>query len=195
MSALVRVLILEDSESDAELIRSELEHSALNVQVEHARSRDEFLAALRKFEPTVVLSDHALADFNTEAALQAVRAIRPATPVIVVTGLVDAKAVVACIRAGAEDVVSKSTLRRLPSAITAALAVRRRLDLLSPRQLQVLRLAAEGLTTSAIARKLRLSVKTVETHRTELMKRLDVHDVAALVRYAARVGLIELTDE
>jgi DNA-binding NarL/FixJ family response regulator len=50
---------------------------------------------------------------------------------------------------------------------------------------------AEGQTTKEIARTLHLSVKTVETHRTQLMERLDIHDVAGLVRYAIRVGLVQ----
>ncbi|WP_435006163.1 response regulator [Tundrisphaera lichenicola] len=62
---------------------------------------------------------------------------------------------------------------------------------LTHRQIEVIRLIAEGHSTKAIARKLGISVKTVETHRTQLMYRLDIHEVAGLVRYAIRVGLID----
>ena len=65
------------------------------------------------------------------------------------------------------------------------------LDRLTPRQREVLQLIAEGNTTKAMASRLGLSVKTVETHRAQLMERLDVHDVAALVRLAVRLGLVE----
>lgn len=61
---------------------------------------------------------------------------------------------------------------------------------LSPRQREVLQLIAQGLSTKAIARRLDLSVKTVETHRTRLMQQLDVHEITGLVRYAVRTGLI-----
>ncbi len=61
---------------------------------------------------------------------------------------------------------------------------------LTPRQRETLQLIAEGHTTKEIARRLNISVKTVETHRTQLMKQLDLHDVAGLVRYAVRTGLI-----
>src|SRR5207245_11487573 len=61
---------------------------------------------------------------------------------------------------------------------------------LSPRQLEVLRLLAQGYSTREIARRLKLSVKTIETHRAEAMKRLDIHEIAGLVRYAVRVRLI-----
>ncbi|MBI3802080.1 MAG: response regulator transcription factor [Deltaproteobacteria bacterium] len=62
--------------------------------------------------------------------------------------------------------------------------------LLTPRQREILQLIAEGHSTKEIAATLHLSVKTVETHRMQLMGRLDVHDVAGLVRYAIRIGLV-----
>ena len=63
-------------------------------------------------------------------------------------------------------------------------------DPLTLRQREILQLIAEGNTTKEIAAKLTLSVKTVETHRTQLMERLDIHDLAGLVRYAIRTGLV-----
>jgi two-component system, NarL family, response regulator LiaR len=54
----------------------------------------------------------------------------------------------------------------------------------------VLQLIAAGNSTREVARRLRLSVKTVETHRAQVMKRLDIHDLASLVRYAVRVGIV-----
>jgi DNA-binding NarL/FixJ family response regulator len=66
-------------------------------------------------------------------------------------------------------------------------------DALTPRQREVLQLIAEGQSTKEIARRLDLSVKTVETHRTQLMKQLDIHEVAGLVRYAIREGLVSAT--
>ncbi len=61
---------------------------------------------------------------------------------------------------------------------------------LTPRQTEVLQLIAEGHSSKEIARRLDLSVKTVETHRSQLMKQLDIHEVAGLVRYAIRIGLV-----
>lgn len=66
-------------------------------------------------------------------------------------------------------------------------------ELLTSRQREVLQLIAEGLTSREIAEMLEISVKTVESHRTHLMSRLEIHDVAGLVRYAIRAGLIDLT--
>jgi DNA-binding NarL/FixJ family response regulator len=61
---------------------------------------------------------------------------------------------------------------------------------LTPRQREVLQLIAEGYSTQDIAQTLNISVKTVETHRAQLMQRLDIHDIAGLVRYAIREGLV-----
>jgi DNA-binding NarL/FixJ family response regulator len=61
---------------------------------------------------------------------------------------------------------------------------------LTSRQLEVLQLVAEGKNTKEIADILNVSVKTVEAHRLQLMQRLDIHDVASLVRYAIRSGLV-----
>ena len=65
-------------------------------------------------------------------------------------------------------------------------------EALSPRQREVLQLIAEGLSTKDIARRLDLSVKTVETHRTGLMKQLDIHEITGLVRYALKLGLVSI---
>ena len=69
-----------------------------------------------------------------------------------------------------------------------------RSELLTPRQREILRLIALGRTTKAIARSLGISAKTVETHRAQLMERLDIYDVAGLVRYAIRTGLAKLDE-
>jgi DNA-binding NarL/FixJ family response regulator len=61
---------------------------------------------------------------------------------------------------------------------------------LTPRQREILQLVAEGHTSKEIAQRLGLSYRTVEAHRNQMMKRLDVHDVTGLVRFAVRVGLI-----
>ena len=65
---------------------------------------------------------------------------------------------------------------------------------LTPRQVEVLRMIADGHTTKNIARSLRISVKTVESHRAQLMDRLNIHDVAGLVRYAIRMGLVTIEE-
>lgn len=65
-------------------------------------------------------------------------------------------------------------------------------EVLTPRQREILQLIAEGNSTKEIAAMLTVSVKTVETHRTQLMGRLGIHDIAGLVRYAVRTGLVSV---
>lgn len=189
----LRVLLLEDSPTDADLIATELLRSGMTPVVERVDSPESFTAALTSFAPDVVLSDHSIAEFDSRAALEIMRAVRPTAPLIVVTGALTGAQSVAAIRAGAADLILKMSLHRLPASISEALAVRRPLHTLTERQVQVLRLVAEGHRTRDIAKRLGLSVKTVESHRGEIMKRLRVHDVVSLVRYAIRVGLIPLT--
>lgn len=82
-------------------------------------------------------------------------------------------------------------LRRVGSAAASSEATpEKRPDSLTPRQREVLELVALGLTTKEIGDKLGLSVKTVESHRAQLMRELGIHDVTGLVRYAIRTGLI-----
>ena len=186
----LRILFLEDDPADAELATEMLIRSGMSVLTERVDSRESFTRALRDFAPDVVLSDHALGQFDARAALETIQAIRPAAALILLTGALDEQTAAGFIRAGAEDFVLKGNLGRLATAIESALTVRRRLEKLTPRQMEVLRLMAEGLTTPEIARQLSLSSKTVETHRGEIMKRVGIHDIVGLVRYAVRVGLV-----
>ena len=98
--------------------------------------------------------------------------------------------------------VSRGGIRLTPQTSTATItgpfgradAEESPVDKLTARQTQVLRLIAEGKTTKQVALELNISVKTVETHRSHLMDRLDIHDIAGLVRFAIRVGLVRLED-
>jgi DNA-binding NarL/FixJ family response regulator len=186
----VRVLMLEDSEADAELIRQELNRAGLCTVSERVNCEQTFAAALDNFVPDVVLSDHSLAHFDAQSALALLLRVRPTTPLIIVTGSFNGDKAIAWLRAGAEDLIIKSNLSRLAASITEAVHLRRPLDKLTPRQIEVLRMVAEGRRTREIAACLKLSVKTVESHRGEIMKRLEIHDVMSLVRYALRVGLV-----
>ena len=186
----MRVLLLQESERDAELITNELASSGMSITVQRVNSAEAFSSALQSFAPDVVISDHSLKHLDSCAALEILRAVRPTVPFIIVSQALTGKQSVAAIRAGAEDIVLKAALSRLSSAMKDGLIVRQPLQKLTERQVEVLRLVTEGHRTRAIAERLGLSVKTVESHRGEIMKRLHVHDVASLVRYAVRVGLV-----
>jgi DNA-binding NarL/FixJ family response regulator len=186
----IRVLMLEDPASNADLIRRELDRPGLITVTERVDSEETFASAVRDFAPDVVLSDHTLGQLNSRVAQRILRDLRPTAAFIIVTGAISGAQSVAAIRAGAEDLVLKANLSRLPASIDEALTVRRPLHKLTGRQVEVLTLVAEGHRTREIAKRLKLSVKTVESHRGEIMKRLQMHDVVSLVRYAMRVGLV-----
>lgn len=186
----LRVLVLEQDPADVELVTQALTQSGLSIVTERVDSRDAFASGLREFAPDVVLAEQSLVQLDAFAALEMVQEIRPLAALIVIARALDQQSTASFIRAGAEDLVLKSNLSRLASAIESAISVRRPLEKLTPRQMEVLRLMAGGLTTPAIARRLNLSGKTVETHRGEIMKRIGIHDIVGLVRYAMRVGLV-----
>jgi DNA-binding NarL/FixJ family response regulator len=189
-SQTLRVLLIEDSPADAELIAAQLAQNGARYVIQRVDTPEAFAQSLRDFHPDVVLCDHSMAQFSATDALSMLGAARSTAPLIVVAGAFDERSTVGSLRAGAEDFVLKSNLSRLSSSIAAALESRRQLEKLSPRQREVLRLVAEGHTTREIARELQLSAKTVETHRGAIMKRLEIHDLVGLVRYALRVRLV-----
>jgi DNA-binding NarL/FixJ family response regulator len=188
----LHIIHLEDDPADAERVARELARAGLQCTIRLVNTKDDFVRAVAEFEPAVVLSDHARADFNARAALSYLQEHRPTTPLIVVTGAITEQLIVDYIKAGAADYVIKSNLGRLRPAIEVALLARQRLERLTPRQIEVLRLLAEGRSTAEAAKRLGLSVKTVETHRMAIMDRLGIHELAGLVRFAIHVGLVSL---
>jgi DNA-binding NarL/FixJ family response regulator len=186
----LRLLVLDGSEADVERLTQEFDRTGAKPVTRRVDAEHEFTAALKEFAPHAVIADHSNDTFSTADALRTVQRVRPAVPFIVLAHAIDESSAVATVRAGADDIVLKSNLKRIPTAVQAAMDTRRGLERLSNRQLEVLKLVAEGHTTREIAQQLSLSAKTVDTHRGEAMKRLGIHDVTALVRYAIRVGIV-----
>ena len=168
---------------------NELRGGGMQIAVERVDSEGGLARALREFGPDVVLSEHSLTQFDFRTALRIVHALRPRTPLLVVSGPLRTEDTGSCVRAGAETFISKTNLGRLTPAISAALLARSPLEKLTSRQIEVMRLVADGHRTKDIADRLRLSVKTVESHRQQVMKRLGLRNMAGLVRYTVRVGL------
>ena len=188
-----RVLVLNDTKADADLIEQQLSAAGMSVEKRSISSADAFRDLLEEMEPDVVVSDYnTTSSFSACDALDVLRYHSPATPLVVVSESINGVSAVACLRNGAEDIVIKKNIARLPSAVSTAIERRQPLSKLTSRQVEVLRLVAEGHRTREIADKLSLSIKTVESHRGELMKRLGMHDVVSLVRYALRSGLVAL---
>jgi DNA-binding NarL/FixJ family response regulator len=164
--------------------------------------------------PDLVLMDVAMPGLNGLEATVRIAKEYPHVKVIILSMHANEEYVLQSLRAGAVGYLLKdSGTAELELAIRAVLRgetflspavskhvieqyVQRQEDpqspfqILTPRQREILQLIAEGLSTKDIARKLDLSIKTIDTHRTQLMDRLDIHEVAGLVRYAVRTGLV-----
>jgi DNA-binding NarL/FixJ family response regulator len=187
----LRMLVLQNGESSLALIKEQLDQSGLTSVIECADCESTFLKAVKEFGPDVVIADHAAGEIKALTALDILRRERPIAPFILLAEALNGAQAVAFVRAGAEDLVLKANVARLPAAIRSAVSAREGLDKLTRRQIEVLRLVAKGHRTREIAKELKLSVKTVESHRGQLMKRLGVRDVVSLVHYAMRVGLVQ----
>ncbi len=120
-AGVVRILLLEDSDLDAELIEGELRAGGLQYVLRREQDGPGFEAALREFEPRVVLSDYRLPSYDGEQALALARALCPEVPVIVISGAVGEEQTVELLKGGATDFVLKDRLGRLVSAVRRAL--------------------------------------------------------------------------
>src|SRR5436190_5650957 len=184
----VRIVMIEANDGDAEIIVGALRDAGMRIIVERVMTEEGLATAVREFKPDVVLSEYSLPLIDYRGALAIVQALRPRTPVIVVGGKLRGEDAGSCVRAGAESFVSKFNLAVLPQAISAAVEAREPLSRLTHRQIEVMRLVASGYRTREVAKALKLSAKTVESHRHQLMRKLGLENMAGLVRYAIRVG-------
>lgn len=113
--------MLEDVEEDAVLIERTLKKANLTFVSKRVDTREEFSSSIIEFSPDVILSDHALPEFNSSEALKFCLENNLAIPFILVTGTVSEEFAVNCLKQGADDYLLKSNLTRLPSAIKNAL--------------------------------------------------------------------------
>jgi DNA-binding NarL/FixJ family response regulator len=209
----IRVLLADDHALVRAGMRTLLQNLPGIEVVAEASDGREALNLIKAQRPDVVLMDITMPELNgLEATARIVKEV-PGTRVIILSMHASEEYVLQALRAGAEGYLLKDAdTAELELAVKAAARgeiylspavskhvignyVRRTgdetssLGMLTPRQREILQLIAEGHSTKDIARTLAISVKTVETHRTQLMERLDIHDIAGLVRYALRVGL------
>lgn len=120
----LRILMLEDLQDDVGLIERTLRKEGMMFQSKRVDSEEEFTECLVDFQPDVILSDHALPQFNSLKALKICRKQAIHVPFILVTGTVSEEFAVSCLKQGADDYVLKSNMVRLPSAIHNALKQR-----------------------------------------------------------------------
>jgi DNA-binding NarL/FixJ family response regulator len=211
----IRTLIADDHALVRAGIRALVEKLEGVTVVAEAGKGSEAVKLISELTPDLVLLDITMPDGSGFDVLQHVSKNVAGTRVIVLTVHEAGEYAIRALREGAagflpksaasteleraihtvmkgEVYVSPETSRKTLLEYGKGVTKRDQLATLSPRQREVLRLIAEGRTTKQIAQMLEISVKTVETHRAQLMERLDIHDVAGLVRYAIIVGLIEV---
>ncbi len=206
-----QVLIADDHPLIRQGLKTLLEQHGFTVVGEAADGREAAQLA-QKLEPDVAVLDLAMPLLNgLDAAREITRASRRTKTIVVTVHTAD-QYVLAALQAGVRGYVLKSQAtaelvqaiqevmrggRYLSPGISEAVvqAYLAKTDLpadpLTPREREVLQLVAEGKTTKDIAGLLGLSVKTIESHRTRLMEKLDIRQTAGLVRYAIRRGLIQ----
>jgi DNA-binding NarL/FixJ family response regulator len=184
------------------------------IVVAEASNGREALKLAMAHQPQVVLMDIMMPEMNGLDATAQLMAIQPAVRVLILSMNATEQYVVQALQAGAAGYVMKDVspqdLRQAIEAVASgevflspvisklvASGLKNRLpdganhpEHLTIRQREVLQLLAEGNTTKQIAAKLSVSAKTIETHRMQLMNALKIHNIAGLVRYAIRHGVV-----
>lgn len=216
MSAMpkIRVLLADDHKLFRAGIRSLLQTLDDVEVVAEAGDGRETLRLAAAHRPDVVLIDIMMPNLNGLDAAARIAHAYPHTRVIMLSMSADEDSVLKTLRAGAVGYLVKTAdPAELELAIRAAMRGEKflssavsehvvsvclnrldkeqtSLERLTPRQREVLQLVAEGHTTKDIAKMLEISTKTAEGYRGELMRALDIHDIASLTRYAIRAGLV-----
>lgn len=210
------VLLVEDHRIVRDGVRAMLERAEDFRVVGEVESGTEAVQFCRRKAPDVVVMDLSLPDLNGMAATEEILRNAPGTKIVILSMHEDDKSVIGAIRAGARGfVLKKASLSDLVDALRAVAKggsylspqvsdkllsrIQRgdmetaklpdTLDVLSPRELQVLRMVAEGKTSKDIAGVLNLGLQTVRSYRKTMMKKLGVNNVASLTHLAMAAGL------
>lgn len=214
---MIRVVIADDHHLVRQGIRSLLEKAADLQVVGEATDGQEAIELVQRLAPDVLVIDIAMPRLSGAEAIARVRALGVGTQVVILSVHEDETVVRQALRNGARGyLLKRSVIEELLLAIRAAsqgevylspTVVRyfvddlpavydpgklSAVDRLTPREREVLQLIVEGNSNSEIARKLKVSQKTVEKHRGNLMSKLEVHDTASIVRFAIKHDLVHL---
>jgi DNA-binding NarL/FixJ family response regulator len=214
----LRVLLADDHHLLRSGMRALLESYDDVLVVAEAATGWEVIEQAREHAPDLVLMDISMPELNGLDAMAELKQRMPEVRVVMLSMYNNEEYVLQALRLGAVGYLLKDSA---PEELELALRTAQRnetwlspsvsrqviedylgrleqadspLDRLTKRQRQVVQLIAEGYSTRQIAEKLNLSVKTVESHRANLMHRLDLHDVAGIVRFAVRHGLVSGED-
>jgi len=168
-------------------------------------SADAFLASGQAEDTACVIADVRMPGTDGIGLVRELGQRGVDSPVVLISGHADVPMAVAGLKAGAQDFIEKPVDDvRLVAAINRSLAARferqagkqankeaeTRFERLTPREMEVFDLVAEGMTSQAIATRLGISSRTVESYRAQLMEKLQLDSVAAIVRLAVRLGRV-----
>ncbi len=213
-----RILITDDHMLFRQGLRHLLE-SELDLEVVgEARDGEEAVRRAHELQPDMVLMDIGMPGLASFEAVRRIRKDHPAVKILFLTMYDDEDYLAQCLEVGASGFVLKDTPAE--QLIAAIREVRRggkymsprvlskfvedlrtrapedrfkpRLEMLTPRERETLKLLAEGLSVKEIAAHLGLSVKTIEAHKFNLMRKLDIHNKAQLVQYAIKNKIIKI---
>ncbi|NVB84579.1 MAG: response regulator transcription factor [Kofleriaceae bacterium] len=215
----MRILIADNHTLFSQGLRSLVERQADFEVVAEARDGREALEQCRELRPDVVLMDVVMPGLNGLEATRQIRQETPATRILALSMHIDKRYVLGMLEAGASGYLAKDApfdeVARALRAVAAghvylapAIAgvvvenVARRTSPvvastapdLSQREREVLQLLAEGCTARQVARQLHIGIKTVETHRRNMLRKLQLDNIADLVRYAIREGITSLDE-
>ena len=207
----IRVVLADNHVLLRQCLKSLLEREGIPV-VGEASDGQELVALTGRMHPDVAIVDISMPFMNGVDAARELRRASPTTKTILLTRHDEDQFVTEALRAGARGYVLKNqaandliyAIRQvcrggfylspaLSQTLVEAYLSKTEMprDPLSSRERQVLQLISEGKSTKDVACLLGISTKTAESHRSRLMKKLDLHETASLVRYAIRRGLIQ----
>ena len=214
------ILIIDDHTLFREGLKSIIGRDSRFKVVGEAGNGREGLRMARKLKPDLVLVDISLPDRSGIQLTSEIRTLLPESQIIIVTMHSRINCIAEAFQAGAKGyVVKESAGERLLQGLEAVGKGEYFLDssvshevvkklmkiplkeakitdgaygTLTPREQEVMRFLADGLSTKEVAQKLYISPKTVENHRTSIMKKLELHSSLELFRFAARIGLLDV---
>lgn len=206
------VLLVEDHRCIREMLHENI-RTRLGLKVVESGNMEESLAAAERHRPDLAIVDIGLPGANGIEVIRRLRRENPSIRILVFSSMQTLQVARGIMQAGTQGFVEKSeSFSVLRQAITAVLAgkiwfspafsallrealthpgIDAHISHLTPREREVLLLVAQSHSSKEVSVKLGISIKTAENHRTNVMRKLGIHDTAALVRFAFRHNLID----